>query len=248
VLILNKKNYDNKRLSNLDYNNQRLSNLDGKHLSDKHLSNVNLDDNLFLLKKQDAINFLNQNKVDNSKKGSVDKQILSLLKVVNSLDNYYTTSSCAGRHVILNRNENKKGSSWLFSTHELLTKDDIDLIINEIDNLNLSENQNIFFITEGVILHIGAKSIDDAKKLLNISLESGFKKSGIRTISKRIILEIYSSQNLYVPLVINSKRLFSNEKLKEYLLNILPTANEILLSSRNKAKLLEEKIISLNNA
>lgn len=45
---------------------------------------------------QDKLRVLNQ-KEDLSRKGSVDQPIVELVDYINSLDNYYTTSSCSGR-------------------------------------------------------------------------------------------------------------------------------------------------------
>jgi len=40
------------------------------------------------------------NKKDKSKKGSIDGEIKKLVDKINSLENYYTTSSCSGRILI----------------------------------------------------------------------------------------------------------------------------------------------------
>jgi len=39
--------------------------------------------------------------VDLSKKGSVDQPISNLIELVNNLDDYFTTSSCSGRTIIV---------------------------------------------------------------------------------------------------------------------------------------------------
>ena len=38
--------------------------------------------------------------VDLSKKGSIDDQIIDLVKYINAKENYFTTSSCSGRIVV----------------------------------------------------------------------------------------------------------------------------------------------------
>ena len=40
-------------------------------------------------------------KIDKSKKNSIDKNIKSLINIINKSDDYYTTSSCSGRIVLL---------------------------------------------------------------------------------------------------------------------------------------------------
>ena len=50
----------------------------------------------FLLEKKRVL----QDKVDISKKGSVDAPIVHLVQYINDHDNYYTTSSCSGRILV----------------------------------------------------------------------------------------------------------------------------------------------------
>ncbi|MBW2966012.1 hypothetical protein KY342_02835, partial [Candidatus Woesearchaeota archaeon] len=40
-------------------------------------------------------------KIDKSKKGGIDKEIIPLVNKINNSRNYYTTSSCSGRIVLL---------------------------------------------------------------------------------------------------------------------------------------------------
>ena len=40
-------------------------------------------------------------KLDKSKKGSIDKGILKLVNTINKNSNYYTTSTCSGRIILL---------------------------------------------------------------------------------------------------------------------------------------------------
>ena len=69
------------------------------------------------------MSFENQKKVflkklDKSKEGHIDKEITQLVKKINSSDNYYTTSSCAGRIVLLEKKSDKKQEiRWLFKKH-----------------------------------------------------------------------------------------------------------------------------------
>lgn len=50
----------------------------------------------FLLEKKRVL----QDKVDISKKGSVDAPIVHLVQYINDQENYYTTSSCSGRILV----------------------------------------------------------------------------------------------------------------------------------------------------
>jgi len=48
---------------------------------------------------------------DFSKKGSVDKKIIPLIDKINSKDEYYTTSSCSGRIMLMADGKTKKDAS-----------------------------------------------------------------------------------------------------------------------------------------
>jgi len=54
-------------------------------------------------------------KIDKSSKGGFDEKIVKLCEKINRLDNYYTTSSCAGRVVIMVDKEKKRRESFFKS-------------------------------------------------------------------------------------------------------------------------------------
>ena len=47
-------------------------------------------------------------KTDKSKKGGIDEKILPLVSKINLSKDYYTTSSCAGRIILVKTAEKKK--------------------------------------------------------------------------------------------------------------------------------------------
>ena len=59
------------------------------------------------------------NKKDKSIKGSIDNDISRLVNEINSKKDFYTTSSCAGRIVLLELKSRKKTNcSWIFTKHD----------------------------------------------------------------------------------------------------------------------------------
>jgi len=65
--------------------------------------------NNFLKQKSDFLK-----KIDKSKKKTIDKEIIPLIKSINKKPNYYTTSSCSGRIVVLKKGlQKKRGTKWL---------------------------------------------------------------------------------------------------------------------------------------
>ena len=72
--------------------------------------------NPFLQRKTEILN-----KKDKSSIGEWDKKIISLCNKINSLENYYTTSSCSGRIVLMIDQEKKQNNLFLKVYHDLIT-------------------------------------------------------------------------------------------------------------------------------
>jgi len=193
----------------------------------------------FELDKQNVLS-----RLDKSKKGSVDKDILLLVNLLNSKLQYYTTSSCAGRIVLLSvPEENKKYNvEWLFLSHNIVNfkiiKDSLDKIIKNFDKNNIKHN--IWFREESAIIHVCCKTIADASDLIEIAKHIGFKRSGINTIRKKIMLEIISTENMSVPVVKDGKLLVNDDYLKI----LVDEANKKLKRTKEKIEEFYKKLSS----
>ncbi|XP_060248441.1 tRNA wybutosine-synthesizing protein 3 homolog isoform X2 [Meriones unguiculatus] len=69
-------------------------------------------------------------KADLSRKGSVDEDAVQVVELLNSREEFFTTSSCAGRILLLDGSTNGSGvqkqhCSWLLVTHKPCVKDDV---------------------------------------------------------------------------------------------------------------------------
>lgn len=160
------------------------------------------------------MNFLHEKntqlkKVDLSRKASVDDKIFDLLQFLNNLECYYTTSSCSGRTVVLScqsgEKQLKKGCTWLLVSHELLKSEDV---INVLKN----HQGSAVLKFEPFILHVRCQSLNDAQKLHAVSVESGFRNSGL-TVGQtgKIIVAVRSTLSLEVPLSKDGHLLVSDE-------------------------------------
>ncbi|XP_030608798.1 tRNA wybutosine-synthesizing protein 3 homolog isoform X2 [Archocentrus centrarchus] len=70
------------------------------------------------------------NKLDLSKKGSVDEGIEHVVSLLNSCEEYFTTSSCSGRIILIDgapesSDVQKQNCVWLFVSHQKCTSDDL---------------------------------------------------------------------------------------------------------------------------
>lgn len=171
-------------------------------------------------------------KIDKSKKGSIDKEIKSLVKKINKSPNYYTTSSCSGRIVLLaKKSEKKQDAKWLFVSHK---KTNLKEVKNALKKLPIYP---VWFRFEPLIMHVAAKTIEDAQRLVNIARAVGFKRSGIQSTKKKITVEIASTE-IIDAIIADKGELFVDE---DYLEILIKEANKKI--ERNKKKI---KKLSLN--
>lgn len=166
-------------------------------------------------------------KKDKSKKGSIDKDIKDLVDIINSKDNYYTTSSCSGRIIILYRKTLKKiDAKWLFTSHSPVRFEDIKKVLKDLPA------EKLWFKQEPAIIHVCSRSIKDAQKLVDHSKEAGFRRTGIQTTGKKILLEIGSSECMETIIAKDKKILIDDSYLKV----IIEEANNKMKNNKEKLK------------
>ena len=166
-------------------------------------------------------------KIDKSKKGSIDKEIRSLVNKINKSSDYYTTSSCAGRIVLLSKkSEKKQDAKWLLATHKKTNLKEVQNALKKIPSYP------VWFRFEPLILHIAAKTIEDAQKIVNKARAVGFKRSGIQSTKRKITVEIASTEIIYT--IIAEKGRFLVED--DYLKILVKEANKKLEKNKEKIK------------
>lgn len=183
----------------------------------------------FLKRKQDVLS-----KQDKSHKNSWDEKIFKLCDKINSLENYYTTSSCSGRVVLMINQDKKEGDLFVFVSHDKVSFEELK---KELDNA-VKQNKKIKFKLEPCILHTACKTLEDAEKLYNKAKLAGWKKSGIVGIKNGFTLELNSTERLEFPIIDRRKILTDDEFLKI----IADESNKKLEKSWLKIKKLEGMI------
>jgi tRNA wybutosine-synthesizing protein 3 len=147
-------------------------------------------------------------KKDKSRKGEIDKDIKKLVDLINSKGNYYTTSSCSGRIVLIKKKSYKKQDcSWIFVKHKEVDFDEIRKVLERIPE------EEVWFREEPLIMHICCKNLEDANRFLGI-VRKIFKRAGIISINKKIIIEIIGTEFIDTIISKNKKLLVSDEYLK----------------------------------
>ena len=175
---------------------------------------------------------------DKSKKGEVDELVISLIDKINSFEDYFTTSSCSGRIMIIKPSKVKKDVEWLFSSHNEVEPESL---IKKIHDFANKSKEQLWFKIEGFILHIACRDMESADKLLKLVKKIGLKRSGIVSTSHKVMVEIISSEILETPISKNNELMVEDN----YLTFIIEEANAKLKRTHNKIKKLEEAIDNL---
>jgi len=147
---------------------------------------------------------------DASSIGYWDKRISKLCAKLNRNKNYYTTSSCAGRIVLIIADEKKKSGLFLFRSHEKINLQELK---RELEKAKQTRKL-IYFKQEPCILHVACKSLGDAQALLDRAKLAGWKNSGIMASGNRFVLEMRSTEKLEFPIINKGKILVDDNYLK----------------------------------
>lgn len=152
-------------------------------------------------------------KNDKSNIGKWDKKIISLCKKINSKKNFYTTSSCAGRIILLIDSERKAPNLFLFVSHGKIDFKDFKKKLEGVGE------ENVNFKQEPCGLHVACRNLEGAQILLNKARKVGWKKSGIISSRKRFIIEMFGTNKLEFPIIRKGKILVDDGFLKEIVKN-----------------------------
>ncbi|MFH1053717.1 MAG: tRNA wybutosine-synthesizing 3 family protein [Candidatus Woesearchaeota archaeon] len=172
-------------------------------------------------------------KKDKSCKKSFDKRILPLLDIINRKENYYTTSSCSGRIILIEKPGRKKQECrWILASHDKVSFKQLK------DSLKGLSKKPVWFQFESFIIHVCCRDLDSANTLLRLIKELGFKRSGIISMHNRIIIEVIGTEMMQTIVADKGKVLVDDAYLKE----ILDQANKKLILNQENIKKLEKKL------
>jgi len=164
----------------------------------------NMVDN-FLQRKTDVLS-----KLDKSSVGKWDKQIISLCNKINKKENFYTTSSCSGRAMLMIDQEKKGENLFLFVSHNKITFKQLKEEVLK----SAKKKKNIKFKLEPCILHVACKTMEDTKVLFEKGKGAGFKRLGIIGTSHGFTFELNSTEKLEFPIIQKGKILIDDNFLK----------------------------------
>ncbi|MFZ8855216.1 MAG: tRNA-wybutosine modification methyltransferase TYW3 [Thermofilaceae archaeon] len=164
--------------------------------------------------------------------GRVDPDVVDLLDRINSSSDYYTTSSCSGRiQLAACEHPGEKGRLRVLAKwHRPIKVEELVLA------LSASQEPSIWFSVHPPILHIVARDLEAARRLLVNARNSGFKHSGIQGLGRRVVVEVMSMERLETPL-----RLLGVDLLEPWAYPMLvDAANRLLVRSKKRLEKLKE--------
>ncbi|XP_059945954.1 tRNA wybutosine-synthesizing protein 3 homolog isoform X2 [Mesoplodon densirostris] len=144
-------------------------------------------------------------KADLSRKGSVDEDVVELVQLLNGREQFFTTSSCAGRIILLDRDINgsevqKQNYCWLLVTHKPCVKDDVIVALKKA-------NGDAILKFEPLVLHVQCRQLQDAQ-----------------------ILAVRSTHGLEVPLTHKGKLMVT----EEYINFLIKIANQKMEENKKR--------------
>ncbi len=195
----------------------------------------NLEDIRFKMTKENTMKKLDSAIKDNK----VDITLIPFLKKFNKKKNFFTSSSCCGRIMLLgcNKDEQKQPNLFMGKWHRTVkVKEVLDVLNKDLGH------EEIWLKQEPFIFHFVAKNEYEANKILKLKTELGIKRGGIFFIeSGRYIIEIIGSKNLNVIVKINDKILFDKKQLS----TLIKKANYKLKNNYKVLKNFEKEFLKL---
>lgn len=164
---------------------------------------------------------------DKSREGKVDGGIMPLVDQINRNDSFVTTSSCAGRIVVLKQSGDKKnGCEWAFKSHGISDYREVERETARFFNDSDDDNTIYWFRFEGSILHVACKDVREGLFLVSLARQSGYMRSGLQSDRKAVMAELIACESISAPIAIKNRlvadscyirllTMIANEKLKK---------------------------------
>ena len=161
--------------------------------------------------------------------GYVDEDILRLLFLFFELPYAFTKSSCSGRITAVDAKFPwSRDGTIVFKVHRPITEDEFFRIISK------PVKERLWLNVQGPIIHVVAKDMEAAKKILELARKAGFKHSGILVPDEHPLIEL--TTGVRANLLIKVKDRLVIEPSPE----VVETVNEVLLEGKKRLRKLEE--------
>jgi tRNA wybutosine-synthesizing protein 3 len=169
--------------------------------------------------------------------GDVDSEMVPLIDYVNSLSDYYTTSTCTGRTSLFYDPGGKLDSGWVGKWHNEVSPEEVGKALSKIPS-----SGRIWFMHEPTIMHIICRDLSRAGSLVELARNNGYKKTGILSYKEeRVLVEVCGTERIDAPVAEEGRILVENRYI-EYLTVL---ANEKFRKGMQRLKNFEKALHAL---
>ncbi|MDD4250637.1 MAG: hypothetical protein PHX27_00415 [Candidatus ainarchaeum sp.] len=166
--------------------------------------------------------------------GKMDLEFIPLCEHISKTKNYFTSSCCSGRIVLigLDKKEKKQESVFHRKWHRKVKFDELKKGIDSFDGSVLWLKQ------EPIILHLGTNNIINSKIILQICEKIGIKKFGIKVVKDgKQIIELVGTHQINIP--VKEDKIQIDDKYLKY---IVKKCNQKFDKNIKMLKLLTKEI------
>lgn len=145
-----------------------------------------------------------------AEKGEVDEPVRPYLKKINAHPDYFTSSSCYGRTLLIEIHGPRKiDSKFIARWHRPVRPGEVIKALAAADGV-------IWLKFEPMILHVSCRDINAAQRILDVKKECGMKRGGIFNIAPgRVQIELEGTQRLATLVKEGAKQLVDDAYLKK---------------------------------
>ena len=168
------------------------------------------------------------------KQGKVDEQMQGLCKFVASTKRFYTSSCCSGRILLLEKQGSRKIDTFFHRKwHREITFGEL------LEGFNEMTKGEVWLKVDPFILHIGAKTLEDANIVLAAMKKAGVKRGGIIVAEpEKFLIEFQGTETMSAPVKKGAKKLAG----EEYLMELLSYANDLVSKNYRRLEKLEAEL------
>ncbi len=157
--------------------------------------------------------------------GYLDDDIIDVLLKLFESGDLFTQSSCSGRITAVDAEMpwEREGSTVIFKKHSPINVGELKALLTQ------KVLKTLWLVVTGPIIHVNAKSVEAAMKVLELGRSAGFKHSGIISWGiKGVVVELTSGVFLSIPLKIGDDVVISSVG------KVVSLSNKALLRGKNR--------------
>ncbi len=164
----------------------------------------------------------------------MDPQLLELCDFLAETREYFTSSGCSGRIMLLGLQGTKKRDSYFHRKwHSEVSAEKVWKALQE------NTKGEIWFKMEPFILHIGTCSLENAGRILRVKDLSGVKRGGVIVAKKgKFLVELVGTEEIAFPMKKERKVLVE----REFVDFIVKEANKKIKRNYARLKLFEKNL------